>query len=79
MRVEAAVHPEFKARVLAEIKNGRVKSGRIFAENRVAKWYIANLVANDIPVKVINLGGGAKKVILEKDLCPYCGGRGYKT
>lgn len=71
--------PQFRKEVLGEIKQGIVKESRIFSENQAAKWYIANLVANDIPVKVINLGGGAKKVILEKNLCPHCGGRGYKT
>lgn len=71
--------PQFRGEVLGEVRRGIVKESRIFSENIAAKWYIAHLSANNIPVKVTQLGGGVKRVTLANKVCPHCGGRGYKT
>ncbi len=42
-----------------------------------AQVLIGYLARKDIPFKVINLGGGVKKIILEEKVCPECGGKGY--
>ena len=45
--------------------------------NPAAQWLIAYLDFNEIPIKVVNLGAGVKKIIVAKNTCPHCGGKGY--
>lgn len=47
--------------------------------NPSAKWLIAYLDSKNIPIKVINLGAGVKKIIVAGQVCPTCNGKGYKT
>ena len=45
--------------------------------NPAAQWLIDYLDAEGIPVKVVNLGAGVKKIIAVKGVCLHCGGKGY--
>lgn len=45
--------------------------------NLAAQWLIAYLDAEGISTKVVNLGAGVKKIIVAKNTCPHCGGKGY--
>ncbi len=42
-----------------------------------AQWLIGYLARKNILFKVVNLGGGVKKIMLEEKVCPECGGKGY--
>ena len=42
-----------------------------------AQVLICYLARKDIPFKVLNLGGGVKRIVLEEKVCPECGGKGY--
>lgn len=49
----------------------------VVRHNVNAKWLIGHLAELNIPFKVVNLGGGVKKIVLEEKVCPECGGKGY--
>ncbi len=58
------------------INSGKFTSA-VVKHNVNAKWLIGCLAELDKPFRVVNLGGGVKRIILEKKVCPKCGGRGY--
>ena len=71
------VDREWQKKILQELDSGEKPSLKIFTSNAPAKWYIGVLAGRDIPIKVINLGAGVKKVILEEKVCSHCGGKGF--
>lgn len=44
--------------------------------SQAIKWYIEYLSNKNIGCKVVNLGAGVKKVIIDSNVCPYCNGKG---
>ena len=45
--------------------------------NPSAKWLISYLDSKKIPIKVINLGAGVKKIMVAGKVCSTCNGKGY--
>lgn len=44
--------------------------------NLAAKWVIRTLAEMNIPFKVIQLGGGVKRITTDTEVCPKCNGTG---
>ena len=71
------VNPKFMKRVLDEIENNTLQKNRIIGFAKAAKWYVYVLAEANIPVKVINLGAGVKRITIADHICPNCKGKGY--
>jgi hypothetical protein len=50
----------------------------VISYNPAAQWYISYLESKGIKSKTIQLGAGVKKIIVNKSVCPHCGGKGTK-
>lgn len=61
--------------ILDHISEEILLTEKTFMDNSHAKYYIASLSVKRIPCKVINLGAGVKKIIIEDQVCPHCGGK----
>jgi hypothetical protein len=59
------------------LSQGVVPETQVFSWNVSAQWYIKMLVGRSIPFRVIQRGAGVKEVVVEKDQCPTCKGKGY--
>jgi hypothetical protein len=44
--------------------------------NPAAQWYISFLESKGIKSKTVQLGSGVKKIMINEDVCPHCGGKG---
>lgn len=63
-------------RVSEEFKDGK-RSEAIYTNNNMAKRIVARLAVLQVPVKVINLGAGAKRIVRAEHVCQACKGKGY--
>lgn len=76
------INPEFKNELNEQINqylNNRSLSPdsdfhitRSVAYNPAAQWLIKNLISNNIPYKVKNVGAGVKMITTDTDTCPFC-------
>lgn len=64
------------SRVSKEI-DGKTFVKAVVSHNINAKWLIGRLARENIPVKVLNLGAGVKKIVVMENVCPTCGGKGF--
>jgi len=67
---------DFVRKSFDELSDGRAKSV-VVQHNINAKALISALARSNIPVKIVNLGGGVKKVIKAEYICSCCNGKGY--
>ncbi len=61
----------------ADIDNGYIN--RVCSYNINAKVIISYAAINNHPLKIINLGGGVKRLISSDYICPHCKGCGSLT
>ena len=75
------INREWSAKMIEEadryLSQGVVPETQVFSWNVSAQWYIKMLVGRSIPFRVIQRGAGVKEVVIEKDKCPTCKGKGY--
>ena len=70
------VHPVWVKDRRKEVEAGTFVSVTT-SYNPAAKWLISYLDHMNIPVKVINLGAGVKKIMRTENVCSVCKGKGY--
>ena len=70
------VNPNWINATKEKVRKNKFASATI-SYNPAAQWLIAYLDQEGIPVKVINLGAGVKKIIVAEKVCSHCGGKGY--
>ena len=64
------------AKKIADEVNSNSFKGRVVDHNINAKWLIGYLANKDIPVRVVNLGAGVKRITIAEHICPTCKGKG---
>ncbi len=69
------INPEWQKNIQTQLKEGSFKSTTT-GYTPAAKWLIHALSEKCIPFKTINLGAGVRKIIITKNLCPTCKGKG---
>lgn len=48
----------------------------IVSHNINAKYIIAYAARHDHPIKIVNKGGGVKRIVTADNVCPHCKGKG---
>ena len=72
----AGINPMWIKRMRQEIKEGQFQS-IVLSYNTATQWLITELANKGLPVTVVNLGVGVKRISIAENVCPYCKGRGY--
>ena len=48
----------------------------VVSHNINAKYIIAYAARHDHPIKIVNKGGGVKRIVTADNVCPHCKGKG---
>jgi hypothetical protein len=76
MKLNPAWKAEREAEIQTYLRDGFQKIDVTSSCNMAIQWLICQLVAHNIPFKVIQLGAGVKRVTTDTTVCPKCNGTG---